>query len=280
MTGAYDLIPLRLERTATIDTVRWARKRFAIPVLLEVDVTAARAAIRSQRRESGRGLSLTAWIIACTARAAAEHPHVHALRQGKRHMAVFQQVDVAVVVERAVDGDGRRETVPMPVVVRDAATKTPQAISEEIKRAQTVSVPAGAASIEHRSRSWLQSAFFRGLPSWLRDLLFWRWLYGNAERISRTMGTVMVTSVGMTVPGVLAWGIPLSVHPLAVSVGGITRRATPTGESEILALTLVFDHAVTDGAPFGRFVRRLHELLARPDSLSEVGERSSMGRSD
>jgi pyruvate/2-oxoglutarate dehydrogenase complex dihydrolipoamide acyltransferase (E2) component len=261
MIGDTELIPFRLERTATIDIVRWARRRAAIPVLLEVDVTDARAAIRGTRRESGRALSFTAWVVSCVARAAAEHPRVHALRQGRREIMLFRDVDVAVAVERSLGGNGDGETVPMPVVIRNANDKTPMEISDEIRRAQEVHVPAGAASIEHRSRSWLQTAFFRTLPAWLRDLLFWRWLFGSAERIKRTMGTVMVTSAGMTAPGVLAWGIPLSVHPLAVSIGGIARRATAEGEREILALTLVFDHAVTDGAPFGRFVRRLHALM-------------------
>lgn len=271
MSG-YRLVPFRAERTATIDTVRWARKRLAIPVLLEVDVTRARAALREVRRATGRGVGFTAWVVSCVARAAARHPRVHALRSGRRHIALFDHVDVAVAVERAIAGSAEGETVAMPVVVRRAETKDVHAIQEEIRLAQTSHVPAGAASIEHRSRSWLQSAFFRGLPWWLRDLLFWRWLFGDAARIQHTMGTVMVTSAGMTAPGVLGWGIPLSVHPLAVSVGGIVRRQTPTGEAEILALTLVFDHAVTDGAPFGRFVRRLHDSMTRAEGL-EVAAR-------
>lgn len=89
-------------------------------------------------------------------------------------------------------------------------------------------------------------------------------------RIKRTMGTVVVTSAGMATPGVLTWGIPLSLHPLAVGVGGIAQRNTGVGKVEILALTVVFDHAVTDGAPAGRFVHRLHELLTRAEGLVEV----------
>jgi pyruvate/2-oxoglutarate dehydrogenase complex dihydrolipoamide acyltransferase (E2) component len=73
----------------------------------------------------------------------------------------------------------------------------------------------------------------------------------------------------MAAPGVLAWGIPSAIHPLAVAVGGVARRAADTGaETEVLALTVVFDHAVTDGAPVGRFVRRLTEIVTRPDNLA------------
>ena len=272
-----ELLPFRAERTATIDTVRWARKRLAIPVLLEVDVTAARAALRGSRRATGKPLSFTAWVVACVAQAAAEHPRVHALRAGRKHIAVFRDVDVAIVVERSLDGqsNGTGETVPMPVVIRKANQKDVHEIAAEIERAKSIDVPSGAASIEHHAPSWLQTAFFRGLPWWLRDLVFWRWLFRDAQRMKRTMGTVMVTAAGMNAPGVLGWGIPLSVHPLAVSIGGIARRALPAGDAEILALTLVFDHAVTDGAPFGRFVRRVHELMTQVPTWSVDGQAPS-----
>ncbi len=122
-------------------------------------------------------------------------------------------------------------------------------------------------AIERAVQPWLQSIFFQ-LPYWWRDLVFWRWLLPSPARMKRLMGTVVVTSAGMAAPGVLAWGIPSSLHPLAVSVGGITQRSTGTGKAEVLALTVVFDHAATDGAPVGRFIHRLHELMTQADELS------------
>lgn len=155
----------------------------------------------------------------------------------------------------------------MPYVVRKADEKTPSQIHDEIRRAQSADVSPGAAAIEGTAPLWLQSLFFR-LPSWVRDLVFWRWLLRSPARIKGTMGTVVVTSTGMAAPGVLAWGIPLAIHPLAVGVGGITQRNSGAGSSDVLALTVVFDHAVTDGAPVGRFVHRLHELLAQAEGLA------------
>jgi len=129
--GPHEIVPFQRARNATIDTLRWARKRLSIPLLLEVDVTDARHAIRAFRSRTGKGLSLTAWVVSCVARAAAEHPHVHAVRLGKRRLVVFHEVDVAVLVEHAV-ADGRsHETVPMPFVVRRANEKQPAAIHEE-----------------------------------------------------------------------------------------------------------------------------------------------------
>jgi pyruvate/2-oxoglutarate dehydrogenase complex dihydrolipoamide acyltransferase (E2) component len=84
------------------------------------------------------------------------------------------------------------------------------------------------------------------------------------------MGTVAVTATGMAAPGVLAWGIPKGIHPLAIGVGGIAQRSTPDRTAEVLALTVVFDHDVTDGAPVGRFVNRLNELMTQANGLDGV----------
>lgn len=273
--GPHRIVPFRRERNATLDTLRWARRRFQIPILLEVDVTDARRALRELRRSGGAGAGFTAWVVGCVARAAAEHPRVHGIRLGRKRIVLFEEVDVAVLVERAVGEEGAPETLPMPFVVRRAERKTPSEIHDEIRRARTEEVVPGAASIEARAAR-LQSIFFR-LPAALRDLLYWRWLLRSPGRIKRTMGSVVVTSTGMATPGVLAWGIPSSLHPLAVGVGGIARRSTAAGERDVLALSVVFDHAVTDGAPVGRFVHRLHELLSRAEGLDTPGPGAASG---
>lgn len=254
--GPHEVIPFRPERNGTLDTLRWAKKRHGVPLLVEVDVTRAREAIRAVGTEPGQRLSFTAWVIHCVARAAAEHPRVHAVRRGRRGLVLFREVDVAVLVERTL-GD---ETLPMPFVVRSADTKSVRTIHDEVRAAQAAKVPDGAGAVDTGPAPWLQSLFFR-LPTWARDLLFWRWLMRSPTRIKTTMGTVVVTATGMAAPGVLAWGIPLSIHPLAIGIGGITERSMATGPAEVLALSIVFDHAVTDGAPVARFVARLHELM-------------------
>lgn len=264
--GPHQVIPFRAERNATVDTLRWAKKRLHVPVLLEVDVTAARAAIRARRRETGEGLSFTAWVVSCVARAAAEHPRVHAVRRGKRKIVLFDEVDISVLVERPVGDPADGETLPMPVVLRDVASKTAGEIHTWIRRARATNVEEGTSSIESPAPGWLQSLFFR-LPAPLRDLLVWRPLLRNPARVKKTMGTVAVTATGMAAPGVLGWGIPRSIHPLAIGVGGIAKRDSADGTRDILALTVVFDHAVTDGAPVGRFIRTVVGMMEQAGGL-------------
>lgn len=264
--GPHEVVAFRPERNATIDTLRWAKKRLQIPMFFEVDVTIARDGIRELRRRTGEGLSFTAWVVCCVARAAAEHPRVHSIRRGNRELILLHEVDVAVVVERALGTADGGETLPMPVVIRRADQKSLTEIHTEIRQAQESEVVPGTSSIEGGVAPWLQALFFK-CPAWLRDLVFWRWLLRSPKRIKETMGTVVVTATGMAAPGVLAWGVPLSLHPLAVGVGGIGQRHTSTGTKDVVAMTVVFDHAVTDGAPVGRFVRRLHELMESAEGL-------------
>ena len=267
MSSAYDVVAFRPERNATADTFRWARKRLSVASLVELDVTGARAAIRAYRNRTGKGLSFTAWVVSCVARAAAEHPRVHALRRGSGELVVFHEVDVAVLIERAMGSGAVRETLPMPYVVRNAHQKSPAEIHEEIRGAQTSILQTGSAALGTAPDPRLQSLFFR-LPGWVRDLVFWRWLFRSPARVKRTMGTVVVTATGMAAPGVFAWGIPVSMHPLAIGVGGITSRSSTAGPVEVLALTVVFDHAVTDGAPVARFVQRLQQLITHTETLA------------
>ncbi|MGW8268032.1 MAG: 2-oxo acid dehydrogenase subunit E2, partial [Longimicrobiales bacterium] len=63
-------------------------------------------------------------------------------------------------------------------------------------------------------------------------------------------------------------------------VGGIARRTFDGGKAEVLALTVVFDHAVVDGAPVGRFIHRLQELLTRSESLAETDPGRAPGGGD
>jgi pyruvate/2-oxoglutarate dehydrogenase complex dihydrolipoamide acyltransferase (E2) component len=220
--------------------------------LLEVDVTRARTLMRSERDRTGVALSFTAFLISCLARAVAEYPEVHAFRKGGRHLLVFDEVDVATMVEVETAG----EHVPVFHVVRDAAGKPLRQIHAEIR-----SAGASRAGLDLRRRQIRQA---RLMPRPLRATVLR--ILARSPRVWRHYGgTVVLTSVGMFGQGP-GWGLTTAGgYPLSVVAGGIATRPTlVAGElepREFLSLTVSFDHTTVDGAPATRFAARLRELI-------------------
>jgi pyruvate/2-oxoglutarate dehydrogenase complex dihydrolipoamide acyltransferase (E2) component len=262
-------------RNTTIDTLSWGRKRHHIPILLEIDVTDGRDAIRAQKVKTGQGISFTGWIVKCLAQAVSEHKSIHALRKGKRRLVIFDDVDVSIIVERAVGQPDAGETLPMPYIIRKANEKTVATIHSEIRAAQRATVASGEVQIASPRAAWL-TKIGTMLPQFVRDLFFWQPLFRNPFRVKQMMGTVSVTALGMVGQNGMSWGIPIGIHPLIVAVGAIAKRpGVVDGQivvREYVGLTVLFDHDVTDGAPVARFIRRLQELMASGYGLSQTTE--------
>jgi pyruvate/2-oxoglutarate dehydrogenase complex dihydrolipoamide acyltransferase (E2) component len=248
-------------RNPTIDTLTWGRRRHHIPMLLEIDVTAARMAIHDRKAKTGERISFTGWIVKCIAQAVSEHKHVHALRKGKNKIVTFDDVDVTMIIEREADTG---EKLPMPYIIRNANEKTVMEIHGEIRAAQRSSV-VGEVQIAADRATWI-TKIFTILPRFLRDWLFWEPVLRNPFRFKQMMGTVSVTALGIAGQTGMSWGIPIGIHPLIIAVGGIAKRPGIIHDEiairEYVGLTVLFDHDVTDGAPVGRFIKRLQKLMA------------------
>ena len=274
LLGSYREMAFPAARTAATDTLRMGLTRHHVPVLLDVDVSAARERL-ADARSSGDDLSFTAWAIECVAQAAGEHKRVHAVRRGRRGLVVFDDVDVSLPVFRRLTGADHGERVPMPYVVRCANEKTVAQISAELRRAQCLPLAPGEQWVAPDGLvpppRLLRLAY--ATPFLLRKWLYWDRLLGDPFRVKRTMGTVMVTSVSVaTRSGSRAWAIPIGIHPLIVALGAVSRAPAALGEEagvpapvrgprEILSLTVLFDHDVIDGVPMALFLRRLTELM-------------------
>jgi hypothetical protein len=247
-------------RNPTIDTLTWGRRRHHIPMLLEIDVTAARMAIHDRKTKTGQRISFTGWIVKCIAQAASEYNHIHALRKGKREIITFDDVDVSMIIERETDTG---EKLPMPYIIRKANEKTVMEIHEEIRAAQGSSV-VGEVQIAADRAAWMSKIFIT-LPRFLRDWLFWRPVFHDPFLFKRMMGTVSVTALGIAGQTGMSWGIPIGIHPLIIAVGAIAKRPGIIHDEiairEYVGLTVLFDHDVTDGAPVGHFIKRLQKLM-------------------
>jgi pyruvate/2-oxoglutarate dehydrogenase complex dihydrolipoamide acyltransferase (E2) component len=257
-------------RNPTLDTLELGIKKHHIPSLLEVDVTEARAYMRECKARTGEGISFTGWVMKCIGQAVSEHKYIQAMRKGKKSLILFDDVDISIIVERSV---GHSETLPMPYIVRKANEKSVREIHNEIRMAQEEALEAGEVQLG-AARSVRLARAFALLPKFVRHLLVWRRLTKNPFFAKKTMGTVVVTSVGSVgQDNGYGWAIPISIHPVVFALGNIARKPGVVGEEikirEYLSMTILFDHDVTDGAPMVRFIQRLKELLEQSYGLNE-----------
>jgi pyruvate/2-oxoglutarate dehydrogenase complex dihydrolipoamide acyltransferase (E2) component len=223
--------------------------------LIEVDVTRARARLREHQATTGESLSFTAFLAACLAKAVEEHKAVQAVRKGRKHLVLFDEVDVYTPIEREVDGQKQFITS----IIRAANRKTVREIHQEIRAVQ-------GEDVEQALKGFKRLLFF--LPTLLFRPFFRvsLWIFRASPQMQKNLvGTVGLTAVGMFGKGA-GWGIPpANAHPLWMTVGGIGEKpGVVDGHIAIrdyLSLTISFDHEVIDGAPAARFTERLKDLI-------------------
>jgi chloramphenicol O-acetyltransferase len=255
-------------RQLVVDVGRASRRRHSIHGLFEVDVTAARQALRAHRRDTGEDLSFTAFVIGCVARAVAADPAVQAYRDLRGRDVIFPEVDVALPIEVELEG------VPFAFthVLRDAGRRSLRALHDEIRAVQADPTIRPSVRQESRARAYLL------VPAVLRTGLLGA-LHRLPYRQRALAGTVGVTAVGMFAGGG-GWGIAFQVHTLNIVIGGITLRpAVSAGhlvEREWLHLTVSVDHDIVDGAPAARFVNHLRTLLTTADGLDSITRRTEV----
>jgi pyruvate/2-oxoglutarate dehydrogenase complex dihydrolipoamide acyltransferase (E2) component len=252
-------------RRLVIDAGRAAGRRHAVHGLIEVDVTSARGALRRHWETTGEHLSLTAFVLACVARAVAADPTVQAYRDLRGREVIFDQVDIGMPVEVDLNGSSFAFTH----VLRDAGHRTVQDLHREIREVKAD--PHLSPSV--RKAPWAHAYLM--VPGFLRVRLLGA-LHRLPYRQRALAGTVGVTAVGMFGAGG-GWGIAFQLHTLGIVIGGITRRPIlfqgRLVEREFLQLTVSVDHDVVDGAPAARFVARLRDLLMAGDEIDLAARR-------
>ena len=127
--GRVETLPL--SRIGTFDVGVIGISKHHMMGLLEVDVTTAREDLRAMRR-AGTSVSFTSWFVRSVAEVAAEMPEVHGALQSRRRRVVFDEVDIALMVERDVEGSA----VPLPLVIRDCEKRSMEVIESEIAKAK------------------------------------------------------------------------------------------------------------------------------------------------
>jgi len=256
--AAFQTLPLAPERQLVVEGGRIAARKHTVVGLIEVDVTRARRLLREYRARTGKALSFTAFIIACLGKAVGEHKAVHAYRDWRKQLILFDEVDVNTIVE--IEMDGRK--MALPHFIRAANRRSVQDIHAELRAAQRA---------PQTTREFGMRWFVR-LPGFVRDA-FYALAFRNPQWLKASFCTVGLTAVGMFAKGA-GWAIPFNVHSLDVALGGIVEKPGVVDGCiairEYLDLTLLFDHDVIDGAPAARFTARFQELIESAYGLDET----------
>ena len=266
---SYRVVELPASRRIThnyLDLYWWKHSIYA---LLEVDVTDARQFIENHKARTGEALSFTGYLAFCLACAVDEDKSVQAYPKGRKHLVIFDDVDVFLPVERELGGT----PVAVPYVIRRANHKSFLEIHREIREFQTQPVPAGNG----------MAAAFQTIMStpWPLPRLFVRLIRAvsrrDPTRAVMAAGTVGLTALGMAGRGG-GWGLAPAGQSLLLIVGGIARKPAVIDERveprDLLNLTVAFDHDVVDGAPAARFVKRLVNLIERGYGLEEAQQQA------
>ncbi|MGK7924929.1 MAG: 2-oxo acid dehydrogenase subunit E2, partial [Spirulina sp.] len=195
----------------------------------------------------------------------ADHKYSHAINYKQERQIAFDAVDIAMPIEREVDGI----KVPLATIIRDTNTKTIEEINHEIKNAVSRKIKSeGDYVLTERKNKKLTGLFFH-FPQWMR-MIIWQKILKNPFSIKENMGTVMITNVGM-VGRHSGWIIPKSLHNLSFGIGAVTKKPWVVKDKieirEILHLTILFDHDVMDGAPAARFTDCLIRNLENAKEL-------------
>jgi pyruvate/2-oxoglutarate dehydrogenase complex dihydrolipoamide acyltransferase (E2) component len=258
----YQTVPFPRLRRLIADSGRFASRKHNIRCLFEADVTKARKAIREHKEKTGETLSFTAFVIACLGQAVEADRSIHAYRNWRNQLIIFDDVDVLTYIEIEIEG----QRFPLAHVLRAVNRKSWREIHDEIRGVQ-----ANAGQTPNARRREM-AEWFLLLPAFVRHVIYR--IVNRRPRIwKKYVGTVYLTAVGMFGTGG-GWGIGFSAHTLGLIIGGISEKPVASDGSvkirECLNLTADFDHDLTDGAPAARFIGTFKELLESGLDLTMV----------
>lgn len=250
--------PYPRNRLLMVDGGQIGLKKHTIHGMVEFDITQARDKIRQYRVQTGEALSFSTFFLACLGKAIDQDKQLHAYRNWRNQVIVYDDVDVNMLFEVEVEG---RKTI-RPHILRGVNHKSLRELQEDIRSFQD----NHESSRESKFIEW-----FVRLPSWIRRSFLWV-LFKNPQLIKDYYGTVLVTSIGMFGSG-SGWGIPVPNHSLQLTLGGLGEKPGVVDHRvevrEYLSVTISFDHDVIDGAPVARFTQRLKKLIENGYGLGD-----------
>ena len=116
-------------RRFSLDAGYLGRRRHIVHGLIEVDVTKVRNFIKEHKSKTGESLSFTAYVILCLSKAIEKHPHMHAYRNWRNQLVIFEDVHINSMVE--IERDGKK--IPIPHIFKAVNRKSYDDLHNEIR---------------------------------------------------------------------------------------------------------------------------------------------------
>jgi hypothetical protein len=255
----YTIEPIPAMRRFAFDAGYLGRRRHIVHGLIEVDITAALDCIRAYKEQTGEKLSFTAFVIYCLCQAIVEHPHLHAYRDWRNRLVVYDDINITAMFE--VETGSRK--IPMAHVFRSTNRMSYLEIHNELRDFQ---------NRPHASREFGFARWFLRLPAILRRAFYWT-VMRFPQSFRENSSPVMVTAVGMFGAGG-GWAITMPNFTLNIAVGGISKKPGVINDQiairEFLDLTVSVDHDIVDGAPAARFVETFRNFLESAHGLGKL----------
>ncbi len=241
--------PFPSNRRLVTAAMRAGRRIAPMYGLLDLDVTKARRILAAHDPPS----SLTAFVVASVARAAAAHPEVHAYRNWRGQLVTHRHVDVTTMVEIPTP----QGPFGLPHVLHDADIRDVPDLTAELHRVKHEPSASRSGALLERA-----APLATRIPGTVQALYA---VMARSVAVRQRIGTVAVTAVGMFGGGGGFGLTPPAVMSLEVVVGGMTQRPRVIDGQiqvrDVLDLSLVIDHNVVDGAPATRFGADLRNLI-------------------
>ena len=254
----FTIQPFPRRRKLVTDIAWLSRSRHSMWGMIEVDVTEAISEIHRRRISTGKPLSLTSFLVSTISRAIASTPQVNACHAWWGRIAYFEDVNILTMVE-VTDSDGSR--IPIGHLIKAADQLEVDDIQDEIDGFRSHYNDA----LETRLLDLIAS-----LPQFVRRLLFGK-MPLNPKFVQKTMGTAIVSAVGMFLPRHAAWALGQANHTLSIWVGSTVERLCLI-DGKIMprtmaCITIDFDHDLIDGAPAARFAAMLVRMIEKASVL-------------
>jgi pyruvate/2-oxoglutarate dehydrogenase complex dihydrolipoamide acyltransferase (E2) component len=262
------MLPFSRQRELVIDVVKLGRQKHHIPILFDADITDAR--IKLKNKYNATSIYLTGWIIKCITEAVVRYKQMHALRNNKRSIIIFDDIDILLTVEKTIDG----EKIPLPFIIRKTNTKTLSEITNNINLVKQEQANSRTMVL---GNSNLNSNLYLGLPNTIRTIIG-KMIIKNPFILKKNTGTIGISSIGM-MGNFNGWAIPVGPLPLQFYIGSIIKKPRVINNEiksrEIINICYVFDHDMVDGALAATFTAELVKLLESSYGLEEMANKTN-----